>query len=311
MRLGSSISPVDVPMSDDEDVLRHEFCVETHLADAMPASHWHDHVEINYLWSGQLIYLINGRRLLLNEGEIAIFWAATPHQVVAVEPDQRLSCAYMPLSFFLSLPLEPGFRQAILNGEVFYSHEHDEGERHLFARWTREWQQAETAQRHILEEEVRLRVRRLSWSESIARAGGRAAPSSASPTGHRAVTQAERMTKFIHDNLDEGVSVRDVVAVSGLHATNASAAFQKVLGMSIGEYIRRHRLRHAMRLLVDTDMEIAEVAFDCGYASVARLYDAFQKRLGKTPRHYRLEFQRADAGPRPRRRDHRATVGAV
>jgi transcriptional regulator GlxA family with amidase domain len=36
--------------------------------------------------------------------------------------------------------------------------------------------------------------------------------------------------------------------------------------------------------------EIAEVAFECGYTSLARLYDAFQKRLGKTPRHYRLEF---------------------
>lgn len=32
------------------------------------------------------------------------------------------------------------------------------------------------------------------------------------------------------------------------------------------------------------------MAFECGYTSLARLYDAFQKRLGKTPRHYRLEF---------------------
>lgn len=285
-------TPSDVPMSDNnEEILRHEFCVETHLADAMPESHWHDHIELNYLWSGQLTYLINGRRLVLNAGELAIFWAATPHQVVAVDDEQRLSCAYMPLSFFLSLPLEPEFRQAILDGEVFYSHEHDEGDRHMFARWTREWQDADTAQRHILEEEVRLRVRRLSWSQSIARAGGRAPQPAMSPSGHRAVAMAERMTRFIHDHLDTPVSVRDVVAASGLHATNAGAAFQKVLGMSIGEYIRRHRLQHAMRLLVDTDMEIAEVAFECGYTSLARLYDAFQKRLGKTPRHYRLEFQ--------------------
>ena len=102
------ISLIDVPMSDNIDVLRHEFCVETHLADAMPESHWHDHIELNYLWSGQLTYLINGRRLVLNAGELAIFWAATPHQVVAVDDEQRLSCAYMPLSFFLSMPLEPG-----------------------------------------------------------------------------------------------------------------------------------------------------------------------------------------------------------
>lgn len=280
---------IDLPMSDDDDVLSHEFCIETHLADAMPASHWHDHVEINYLWSGSLSYLINGERLTLEAGELCIFWAATPHQVIAVDEGQRLSCAYVPLSMFLSLQLQPEFRQGILLGQVYFGRDHDDADQHLFARWTREWSEAQTPQRHILEEEVQLRVRRLSWSAQRVR--GAPALARAGQTGRRAVAQAEAMTSFVHDRLDQGVTVRDVVQNSGLHATNAHAAFQRVLGMSIGEYIRRQRLRHAMRLLVDTDIEIAQIAFDSGYTSVGRLYDAFQKRLGKTPRHYRLEFR--------------------
>ena len=99
------------------------------------------------------------------------------------------------------------------------------------------------------------------------------------------------MATFIHDNLERPMNVRDVVRASGLHPTNANRAFQGVLGMTIGEYIRRHRFRHAMRLLVDTDTEISQVAYECGYSSVTRLYDAFQQRLGRTPRQYRLEFQ--------------------
>ena len=47
-------------------------------------------LKLNYLWSGQLTYLINGRRLVLNAGELAIFWAATPHQVVQdATPDKH------------------------------------------------------------------------------------------------------------------------------------------------------------------------------------------------------------------------------
>lgn len=283
----------DLPMSDgDEDVLNHEFCVETHLADAMPASHWHDHVEINYLWSGSLNYLINGERLTLVAGELCIFWAATPHQVIAVDDGSRLSCAYVPLSMFLALQLQHEFRQGILLGQVYFGRDHDDGDQHLFVRWTREWSEADTPQRHILEEEVQLRVRRLSWSAERARGTpGVARTSGGKDTGRRAVAQAEAMTHFVHNRLDQGVTVREVVLNSGLHATNAHAAFQRVLGMSIGEYIRRQRLRHAMRLLVDTDIEIAQIAYDSGYTSVGRLYDAFQKRLGKTPRHYRLEFR--------------------
>jgi len=283
---------IDLPMSDDDDVLSHEFCIETHLADAMPASHWHDHVEINYLWSGSLSYLINGERLMLQAGELCIFWAATPHQVIAVEDAPRLSCAYVPLSMFLSLQLQHEFRQGILLGQVYFARDHDDGDQHLFARWTREWGGLETPQRHILEEEVQLRVRRLSWSAGRARGAAMTAHSSGGKeTGRRAVAQAEAMTSFVHARLDQGVTVREVVLNCGLHATNAHAAFQRVLGMSIGEYIRRQRLRHAMRLLVDTDIEIAQIAYDSGYTSVGRLYDAFQKRLGKTPRHYRLEFR--------------------
>lgn len=97
------------------------------------------------------------------------------------------------------------------------------------------------------------------------------------------------MLALIHNNLDRPLTVREVVAASGLHASNANAAFQKVFGMTIGEYMRRHKLSHAMRLLVDTDLEITEIAYECGYGSVTRLYDTFQKRLGKTPRSYRLE----------------------
>lgn len=293
MRQWTASNLTDLPMSDDLDVLSHEFCIETHLADAMPESHWHDHVEINYLWSGSLNYLINGQRLTLQAGELCIFWAATPHQVVAVEDGQRLSCAYVPLSMFLALQLQPDFRQGVLLGQVYFGRDHDGADQYLFARWTREWGMVETPQRHILEEEVRLRVRRLSWSAELAR-GAAAEPTTAGAkhAGRRAIAQAEAMTSFVHGKLSQGVTVRDVVAHSGLHATSAHAAFQRVLGMSIGEYIRRQRLRHAMRLLVDTDTEIAQIAYECGYTSIGRLYDAFQKRLGKTPRHYRTEFRR-------------------
>jgi AraC-like DNA-binding protein len=292
MRLKTKSNLVDLPMSDgDEDVLNHEFCIETHLADAMPESHWHDHVEINYLWSGVLSYLINGERLTLQAGELCIFWAASPHQVIGVEDRQRLSCAYVPLSMFLELQLRPEFRQGILLGQVYFNRDQDPGDQHLFARWTREWGAAQTPQRHILEEEVGLRVRRLSWSAELARGTGPALAPGGKQTGRRAVAQAEAMTRFVHGRLDQGVTVREVVLESGLHPTNAHAAFQRVLGMSIGEYIRRQRLRHAMRMLVDTDIEIAQIAYDCGYTSVGRLYDAFQKRLGKTPRHFRMEFR--------------------
>ena len=90
------------------------------------------------------------------------------------------------------------------------------------------------------------------------------------------------------------IGVEEVSQVVGLHPSNATANFQKVLGLSIAQYIRRRRLNQAMKLLVDTDKAIIEIAFNCGYGSLSRFYDAFQKQVRCTPRAYRLRFRQQE-----------------
>ena len=36
------------------------FDIEQHIAEPMSAAHWHDHVELNLLLSGDMSYLFNG-----------------------------------------------------------------------------------------------------------------------------------------------------------------------------------------------------------------------------------------------------------
>ena len=87
------------------------------------------------------------------------------------------------------------------------------------------------------------------------------------------------------------IDVSDVAKVSGLHPSNATATFRKVLGQSIAQYLRQRRLNHALKLLADTDMAIIEVAYDSGHGSLTRFYDAFQRQVGCTPKDYRRRFR--------------------
>ena len=61
--------------------------------------------------------------------------------------------------------------------------------------------------------------------------------------------------------------------------------FLKETKMSVGEWRRRMRLLHAVRLLAE-HQPVTAVAFDAGYSSVSAFVAVFKKTFGTTPGRY-------------------------
>jgi AraC-like DNA-binding protein len=278
------------------------FFAEHHIAEAMPEAHWHDHVELNLLLSGGMTYLFNGRRVPLAGNQVYCFWAAIPHQVIAVEKPRDsgtvdLVCVYVPFADFLALAMPDGFKSAVMGGRILTTLKTDAIDPLLFRRWATEWHSVDEQHETILRDEVRLRVKRLSMHAEPAPTVEAEAPESETEPQHltadrRMIDRVQKMTTFINAEFGNPIQVEDVAKIGGLHPTNATVVFKKVLGMSIAQYLRRQRLSQAMMMLVDTDMAIIEIAFACGYGSLSRFYDAFQRHMGKTPRDYRMQFRK-------------------
>lgn len=74
------------------------------------------------------------------------------------------------------------------------------------------------------------------------------------------------------------------VSVSRLHAI-----FQQELGKSPRAWLAEFRLNLLCRLLVDTELPIAELAYRCGYADQSALTRAMRKAMGLTPAAYRRQ----------------------
>jgi AraC-like DNA-binding protein len=272
------------------------FVAETHIVEAMPEAHWHDHVELNVVIRGGMTYLINGQQVGLHEGGIYCFWAAVPHQVISAVDDTRLVCIYLPFADFLSLVVSSNFRDEMLAGHVMTTAEVDVTDPVTVTRWAEEWDAAEEQAANILRDEVRLRVRRLALNSCRAdrvKRGNESEPKRefAHIADKRTIARVQAMTTFINNEFIGPIDVSEVARVSGLHPSNATATFRKVLGQSIAQYLRQRRLNHALKLLADTDMAITEVAFESGHGSLTRFYDAFQRQVGCTPKDYRRRFR--------------------
>jgi AraC-like DNA-binding protein len=287
---------LDPSLTGDWFLAPDQFQAEHHVVEPMPEAHWHDHVEINVIGQGGMTYLINGRQVRLQQGAIYCFWAAVPHQVISAIENTELVCVYMPFAEFLALVISSDFKNDLMSGHILTGAAIDKVDVPLFQRWAEEWDKADEQTNDILRDEVRIRVRRLAMHACRTAVNEEAGDADYKRNSRlladkRMINRVQSMTNFINNKFGTAIGVTDIARMSGLHPTNATATFQKVLGISIAQYLRRRRLNHALKLLADTELTIIEIAFECGYGSLSRFYDAFQKQLSCTPRSYRQRFR--------------------
>lgn len=267
-----------------------DFLIERHIADAMSAAHWHDHVELNYLLDGQMTYIFNGRQEQVEAGRLVLFWAAIPHRTIAVTPNAPLVCIYLPLVDFLGLPIDRGVRQSIMQGRFSADARGYAADATLLPQWVEDWQFGDAARRQLVRDEIKLRIRR--FVQDVPIADHSAVRPSAASGASAAVRRAEMLTDLIHARYSEPVSLPMLARLAGMHPSTANKIFRGILGIPVNEYLMRYRLARAMQQLAETDAPILQIAYDCGFGSSSRFYDIFKRRTGTTPRLFRSSLGR-------------------
>ena len=66
-----------------------------------------------------------------------------------------------------------------------------------------------------------------------------------------------------------------------------SKKFKHVTGFGFKEYIVNIRIKNACKMLLDTDMTITDIAFECGFNDSNYFGDAFKHIKGIAPYKYR------------------------
>lgn len=96
--------------------------------------------------------------------------------------------------------------------------------------------------------------------------------------------------------LDEG-SVDELAGRLGVTARHLRRAMEAELGVSPVELAQSRRLALAKRLLHDTSLPLADVAFAAGFASLRRFHALFRARFGRAPSAVRRDLGARRTGP--------------
>lgn len=88
--------------------------------------------------------------------------------------------------------------------------------------------------------------------------------------------------------MPETVSGVDMLADEvGMSRSGFQHLYKKMFGVSIMQDIIRGRIERSKRLLVSTDLTVAEIAERCGYGSAFAFMRQFKEKCGVTPTEYR------------------------
>ncbi len=100
----------------------------------------------------------------------------------------------------------------------------------------------------------------------------------------------DRVAEYIEANLSQRIGLDELSTAAGLSRAHFAAQFRSATGATPHSYIMRRKVEHSKQLLLDPNMQIADVAAIIGFASQAHFTGVFKQLVGDTPHRWRQCF---------------------
>jgi len=96
----------------------------------------------------------------------------------------------------------------------------------------------------------------------------------------------------VAENLtDPNLSIKTVAQAVGLNLDYTGRRFKEVMGLSVGDYILKERLKLALVRLHQTQETLASVASVCGFGTLRHFLRQFKAQFGTTPTEARIRYR--------------------
>jgi AraC family transcriptional regulator len=91
---------------------------------------------------------------------------------------------------------------------------------------------------------------------------------------------------FLQDNWQLHPGLNELAGISGVNPFTLSKHFSKYIGCTLGEYMRKLKVQHALRLIHTGNLSLTEVAYSCGFADQSHFTRNFRELTHLLPKTY-------------------------
>ena len=98
----------------------------------------------------------------------------------------------------------------------------------------------------------------------------------------------QKVIDVVKNQMSNGsLSIESLANDMCLSRSQLNRRIKAVTGVTSQQYVMRVRLEHAKNLLDDSNLQVSEVAYQCGFDDVASFSRAFKRTFGKSPSQHR------------------------
>lgn len=96
-----------------------------------------------------------------------------------------------------------------------------------------------------------------------------------------------RATAFIKANACKNLSIPDIAKHAGYSERHLRNAFKAILNQSVVSILQAEKIRKARTFLLETKLDISNIALECGFENHTSFTKAFREKVGFTPSDFR------------------------
>ena len=104
------------------------------------------------------------------------------------------------------------------------------------------------------------------------------------------ISQNDRLStvfKYVKENCREDISLSTISGIANLAPQSFCRLFKKKVKKNFIQYLNEVRVSNACKLLMESDLSAAEIAYECGYKTVSNFNKLFKKITGVAPKEYK------------------------
>jgi len=97
--------------------------------------------------------------------------------------------------------------------------------------------------------------------------------------------------EYVMQNFQGKVTLEEAAQISNLSVSAFSRYFKSRVNKPFTDFLTEVRISHACKLLHESELNISEVSYECGFFTLSNFNKLFKERMKKTPNEYRKEFK--------------------
>lgn len=252
-----------------------QFQIEKHLGYRPDiGNHFHPAVEFYFLCKGKTSYLIDTKNIIIEKGDLLIIPTNTIHNSISINDNKRERILfYLDEEYINSVLKENSFD---LSKPIFFHFDDNSRIEKTIYKILDEYNgfNNQVLINSLLCEFLVYLSREKSISALLLEQKILSSPMS-------------NILNYIKENYDKQITLSSVAKEFHFNPSYLSRAFRKNTGFSFNKYVNKYRIVNAIKMLVETNKSITDIALLNGFNSLNSFCKVFKSNVGMSPLIYK------------------------